>query len=188
MIGQDEVRLIRPAAEHRSEFLAMVEEYREAGELYHHADRQRLADDFTGYVGRLEATSRGSGLPPGHVPWTTLWLVRDRTIVGTSRLRHTLTPDLEQEGGHIGYDIRPSERRKGYGTLILTLTLDKAKELGLKRALLTCDRDNVASARVIERNGGQLAGVGPSPETGRPVSRYWIELQSTQPALSEAKG
>ena len=108
---------------------------------------------------------------------TLFWLVRGGTaIVGTSQLRHTLTPDLEHEGGHIGYNIRPSQRRKGYGTRLLGLLLGKARGLGLQRVLLTCDTDNVASARIIEKNGGRLDSDGISGKSGKPISRYWIEL------------
>ncbi|HLL72624.1 MAG TPA: GNAT family N-acetyltransferase [Pyrinomonadaceae bacterium] len=95
---------------------------------------------------------------------------------GTARLRHQLTPALEHEGGHIGYDIRPSARRRGFGTLILALTLERARILGLARALLTCDTDNTASARIIERNGGALAARVVSNRTGKLISQYWIEL------------
>jgi predicted acetyltransferase len=96
--------------------------------------------------------------------------------VGASRLRHALTPALEDIGGHIGYDIRPTERRKGYGTRLLALMLHKAKALGLARVFLTCDTENVASAKIIEKNGGVLASQSVSPRAGVLVSRYWIEL------------
>ena len=72
--------------------------------------------------------------------------------------------------------MRPSERRKGYGTLILELTLEKAKDLGLDKVLLTCDTDNVASAKIIEKNGGKLAGQAISNKNGKQISRYWIEF------------
>ena len=83
-------------------------------------------------------------------------------------------PHLEKEGGHIGYDIRPSERRKGYGTVLLALTLKKAQELGLHEVLVTCDSDNVDSVRIIEKNGGELIGRAVSEHTGKEVNRYRI--------------
>jgi len=117
------------------------------------------------------------GLPDGWVPGTTYWLIRDgKTIVAQSNLRHRLTPSLERVGGHIGYATRPSERRKGYGTLLCALTLQKARELGLKRVLITCDADNLASARIIEKNGGRLENQELSQATGKLKNRYWIEL------------
>ncbi|MHB8934154.1 MAG: GNAT family N-acetyltransferase, partial [Bellilinea sp.] len=94
-----------------------------------------------------------------------------------SRLRHRLTPLLEEEGGHIGYDIRPSERGKGYATLLLALTLEKARESGMAGVLVTCDEDNIASARVIEKNKGQLLNTVVSQTSGKQVRRYWIDLK-----------
>jgi len=83
---------------------------------------------------------------------------------------------LRNIGGHIGFNIRPSERRRGYGTAILALTLEKAKELRLKRVLVTCDDNNVASAKIIEKNGGILEDKYWNDELEQPKRRYWIEL------------
>jgi predicted acetyltransferase len=102
----------------------------------------------------------------GFVPYHTFWLVQDETrILGELRLRHRLTEMLAIEGGHIGYNIRPSERRKGYGTLQLRLGLEKARGLRLTRVLVTCDDDNLPSAKIIETNGGVLSGRSISPES-----------------------
>jgi len=149
-----------------------------AGE-YYAAGEERLKsalEDFPAYLRGLTDGARGVDLPPGRVPYTTFWLASGRRLIGRSTIRHRLTPELEHEGGHIGYDIRPSERRKGYGTLILRLTLGEARRLGLGRALLTCDTDNVGSAKVIEKNGGRLQDEAVSKISGKPISRYWIEL------------
>jgi len=133
-------------------------------------------EDFSVYVQRLSNAARDVDLSPDRVPENTFWLLKGNLVVGRSRLRHYLTPLLEQEGGHIGYDIRPSARQKGYGTLILQLTLEKARALGLSRVLLTCDTDNVGSARIIENNGGRLSGQEISKRSRKPISQYWIEL------------
>ena len=110
------------------------------------------------------------------MPENEFWLVSENRVLGRVKLRHRLLPALEHEGGHIGYDIRPLERQKGYGTLLLKLTLLKAKELGLNRVLLTCDTDNIGSAGIIEKNGGVLSGQAISKKSGKPISQYWIEL------------
>lgn len=150
----------------------MAEEYFVSGDA-----RYRPAlEDFAAYLRGLLDGARGVGLPPGRVPYSTFWLASGRRLIGRSSVRHRLTPELEDEGGHVGYDIRPSERRKGYGTEILRLTLAEARRLGLQRALLTCDADNVASAKVIEKNGGRLQGQALSKRSGKLISRYWIEL------------
>ncbi|MDQ3916944.1 MAG: GNAT family N-acetyltransferase [Acidobacteriota bacterium] len=150
----------------------MAEEYLLSGD-----PRYRLAlEDFPRFLSEISDGARGAGLPPGRVPYSTFWLAAGRRLIGSSRLRHRLTPDLEDEGGHVGYDIRPSERRKGYGTLILRRTLEEARGLGIGRVLLTCDADNVASAKVIEKNGGRLRDQAVSKRSGELISRYWIEL------------
>jgi predicted acetyltransferase len=83
---------------------------------------------------------------------------------------------LAEVGGHIGYDVRPSERRRGYGNQILRMTLDKARDLGLKQVLVTADSPNGASWRIIEKNGGVLHGEASSQHMGQLLRKYWIEL------------
>ena len=165
--------LIEPTEELAAEFRTMAEEYQVTGD-----ERYKLAiEDFTAYFRSLMKYAKGVDLPPGHVPSSTFWLVSGSSrIIGRSSLRHRLTAELEHEGGHIGYDIRPSERRKGYGSLILRLTLKRARGKGLRRVFITCDTDNVGSAKVIEKNGGELQGQEISHRTGKLISQYWIEL------------
>lgn len=164
--------LIEPTEDLASEFLQMADEYRAAGD-----DRYRSAvDDFPAYFRNLVLYSKGVNLPPGRVPSSTFWLISGERLIGRSSLRHHLTPELEHEGGHIGYDLRPCERRKGYATLLLKLTLERARNLGLDRVLLTCDTDYVASARVIEKNGGELQRRAISAKSGESISQYWIRL------------
>lgn len=179
MSGQD-VRLIESSMELKRELIDMIEEFVAAGE--HHRWGYELAiKDFGRYVEDRLDWKKGKSLPDGWVPASTFWLIRDdNIIVGTSSLRHELTEHLRNIGGHIGYNIRPSERGKGYGTAILALTLEKAKELGLKRVLVTCDDNNIASAKVIEKNGGTLEDKYWSDELEQPKRRYWIDLKGRE--------
>ena len=164
--------MTEPTAELEAAFLVMANEFLAAGD-----DRYKSEiTDFSGYLERLSKKSRPENLPPDRVPESEFWLVSDNRVLGRSKLRHRLNPALEHEGGHIGYDIRPSERRKGFGTLILKLTLLKAKDLGLKRVFLTCDEDNTGSAKIIENNNGILAGRAISEKNGKPILQYWIKL------------
>ena len=117
---------------------------------------------------------QGGNLPLGWVPGTEFWLEHDDAIVGCVRIRLRLTRELEDEGGHIGYDVRPSMRRRGYGTELLRLALIETRALGIERVRITCDDDNVGSIKIIERNGGVLDGHGVSRESGKLVRRYWI--------------
>lgn len=125
---------------------------------------------FHNVIGRWIDISRGIGLEPGFVPQTLYWLYIDGRAVGIAKLRHYLTDSLRAVGGHIGYCIRPSERGKGYGNILLCETLKKAAEINIPRALLICDEGNTASGRVIENNGGV-------PErTDNGMCYYWIQL------------
>lgn len=172
------VALIEPAAQLEDDFLAMLEEYLDQGESYDHGWSGHEPHNFRSYLRRLKRNRGGLDLLPDFVPYSTFWLVRGGvTILGDGRVRHHLNALLEQEGGHIGYRVRPSERRKGYGTLLCRLLLEKARALGIGDVLITCNTDNIGSARIIRKNGGQFHSEVPSPRTGKPVSRYWVPLQ-----------
>ena len=133
--------------------------------------------DFAEYVAWLESSSQGIGLEEGFVANSTFWLVDERDeIVAVSNLRHELNEPLMKFGGHIGFGVRPLERRKGYGTEILRKTLEQARALGIARARLTCDRNNLGSAKIILSNGGELEDEEFMEEHGIVIQRYWIEI------------
>ncbi|MGG5170638.1 GNAT family N-acetyltransferase [Pseudarthrobacter sp. J1738] len=106
---------------------------------------------------------------PGYVPCTYLWMVDTGTFVGSLAIRHELNDFLFNDGGHIGYSVRPSARRRGYASAALAEALPLAADLGISRVLVTCDEDNVGSRATIEKNGG----VYEDSRNGK--RRYWIE-------------
>ena len=171
----DDVRLISPSFEFKNGYLELLEEQHQAGEdFFQSALAQK---DFATFIEELNLQSKGINLPPGIVPMSTFWLIdSSQMILGRSVVRHFLTPALEHQGGHIGYVIRSSRRRQGYGALILFLTLEKARSLGLARVRITCDTDNIGSVRVIEKNNGVLSATTISEQTGKLISQYWIDL------------
>ncbi len=131
------------------------------------------------YLEVLARNEQGTHLPVGTVPSTFLFAFVGPRIVGRVSIRHALTPLLERVGGHIGYVVVPEFRRQGYGTAMLRLSLQILREqYGLRRVLVTCDDDNVASIRVIEKNGGTLENVIVGQDLGKPKRRYWFELQA----------
>ncbi|MGY4644156.1 GNAT family N-acetyltransferase [Cellulomonas sp. URHB0016] len=130
-------------------------------------------DDWPGYLAQLAREHDGVDLPPGRVPATFAVAVVDGDIVGRVSVRHELNDFLARVGGHIGYAVRPAFRRRGYATEILRQSLALARTVGVENALVTCDDDNVASARTIERCGGVLENVVQGDD-GPPKRRYWV--------------
>lgn len=112
--------------------------------------------DLRQHLSSLIDHANGINLPEGWVSYTTYWLFVNKKPVGISRLRHTLNDYLKELGGHIGYAIGKSERKKGYGSEILRLTIEKAYEMDINNLLLTCSITNAGSQRVIEKNNGIL--------------------------------
>jgi predicted acetyltransferase len=120
---------------------------------------------------RLARSREDAPRPTGHVPCTFFWVVDDADpsyYLGSISVRHRLTPYLLEVGGHIGYSVRPTARRRGVATAALRAVLPEAARLGADPVLVTCDDDNVGSARVIEANGGVLEDV----RAGK--RRYWV--------------
>ena len=126
-----------------------------------------LGPDRSSFDALLEAISRESDtsrdLPDGHVHSDYYWITDgadEPEMLGFIAVRHSIdTEFLRTLGGHIGYSIRPSRRRQGHASRALGLALVRARELGLDRTLLTCDIDNVGSARTIESQGGVFESV-----------------------------
>ena len=131
--------------------------------------------DLDEYIERTEAHSHGKNLPDYWVPADTYWLIDEGQFVGHVNIRHELNDKLKKIGGHIGYAIRPSARKKGYGMKILELALPKAREAGLQKALITCHDSNVASIKIIEKNNAKLQDI--IDVDGEKIRRYWMDLR-----------
>ena len=128
--------------------------------------------DFPEYKKRFIKNRKGIDLKKGRVPATLYWVIVGNKVVGFLDLRHYLNKNLLRMGGHIGYAVVPSERMKGYATEMLRLGLKKAKKLGIKKALVTCNETNVGSRKVIENNSGVLGNK--IKENGISKLRFWI--------------
>lgn len=175
LTNHERLDLVEPTAGMKDEFLAMAAEYMSCGNVMELSMYAPAIADFEGYLERLADHAAGRNLPAGVVRYRMYWLVRGcGAIVATSALRLESTPHVEQELGHIGYGVRPSQRRRGYGKVICRLTLAKARLLGMDRVLITCDSDNVASVRIIEANGGVMENQVVSGLTGKLKNRYWV--------------
>jgi predicted acetyltransferase len=141
------------------------------GELRRYAAHWDDPDAFAGYTAALRAEAlEDTPRPPGWVPSTTLWWVDGPAYLGRIAVRHRLTKSLLERGGHIGYDVRPTARRRGHATTMLRAVRPVCRELGIASALVTCDVDNLASRKVIEANGGLFE------DERHGKLRYWIRI------------
>lgn len=132
--------------------------------------------NFSDYIDLLHAYENGKQLAKGYVADTSLFGFVNSEIVGRLAIRHELNDFLLKVGGHIGYGVLPRFRKKGYAKSMLALSLPFAKKLGINRALITCDDNNIGSIKTIEANGGILENVIPV-EIDKPLKRrYWIDL------------
>ena len=124
----------------------------------------------------LKKRSCEDTVPKGLVPSSTYLGVRekDNYIVGMIDIRHYLNEYLTQAGGHIGYGVRKTERNKGYAKQMLKLALEKCKELKIKKVLITCDEDNIASEKVILSANAKLEDI--RNVDGENKKRFWIDL------------
>jgi predicted acetyltransferase len=131
--------------------------------------RWQRPDEFRRYLRSLrDAETEAHARRAGKVPETTLWWVSGDHYLGRIHIRHRLSEQLREYGGHIGYDVRPSARRQGHATAMLAAALPVARELGIDPALLMCDEGNLGSRKVIEGNGG----IREDCKDGR--LRYWV--------------
>ncbi|MFM2484195.1 GNAT family N-acetyltransferase [Celerinatantimonas yamalensis] len=172
------MKLIVPTLALKNAFDAFYDDYIRHDAM--NAERYRLGHhDYASYIHQLDNEANGINLRTGYVPSDHYWLVDNHCshLLGCIRLRHRIDNDfLYQEGGHIGYDMMPSARRQGNGSLMLKLVLVKAREKGFSKVLVTADQDNIASRKVIENNGGQLENMIFGPVLSRCIARYWIDL------------
>lgn len=174
------LELVHPSSTLRDSYRALIAEFVANGDALVPFTLAFENADFDAFLSRLSDCAVGVGVPDGFVAHSTFWLVRDgKEVVGVSNIRHALTPALLREGGSIGYGIRPTARRQGLGVAILRLSVLRAVELGLTRVLVTCGKQNVASARTILRNGGVLESEEYLAERGEVVQRYWISPASS---------
>ena len=126
-------------------------------------------DEFKNELVVRNDESKNLNVGVGRVPQTMYWLYVDDKPVGFIKIRHYLNDYLEKRGGHMGYTISPKYQSRGYATKMVELALIEAKKLGIGNLLITCEKDNLASRRVAEKNGGIL-------ESDVEFCRYWIEL------------
>ena len=170
------MRLCIPNTKYKKSFLSALNEFHKENRLLKHSIN-KLKDDFDKYIIKLEKQSKGVDLPKGYVPATTYWIIDENEFVGIISIRHRLTDELKKFGGHIGYEIRPSKRRQGYGKKALKSALKRAKVMGIKEVLITCDDNNIGSIKIIKASGGRLKDKIQNKGKKVLTRRYWIRTK-----------
>lgn len=171
------IELIKMSEEYKAELLEMLAEWKADIEINNTngspwAIFKNDVSDFDYYLDNLESCEPKDGFVPDS---TFFCLDKDKDIlVGAVNIRHYLNDFLLKAGGHIGDGIRPSQRRKGYATAMISLALEECKKLGISKVLMCCEKSNIGSAKSIINNGGVLENE--VEVDGAIVQRYWISL------------
>lgn len=171
-----ELKLIRPCREYQTQITAMLDAWLQAespAEITPWSVVRQDYHDFDHYCTHLDIRSERYGL----VPDVTLFCYdRERDVcVGAVNIRLVLNDRLRRVGGHIGDGICPTERGKGCGTAMVGLAVAECRRRGMERVLMVCEKENVASAKTIIRNGGVLENE--VDDDGCILQRYWIDLK-----------
>ena len=170
------MKLIKLTRDYKCEWKSLIGEFEKNNEKLTPLSMKGNANTFEDFLIESNNSSKGINLKDGIVPSDVYFLVDDNSkyLIGAIDIRHYLNKYLLQYGGNIGYGIRASERKKGYATQMLALALEKCKEIGISRVLITCFKSNVASANTIIKNGGILENEVVEDENIK--QRYWIQL------------
>ena len=169
------IKLIKPEITHKCFFFDYLKEWKEYNEEvipFSLKGSDMEYDAWLDYTYKMEHRETC----PGHlVPASTYFLLEDDNIIlGAINIRHELNDYLFNYGGHIGYGVRPTERKKGYAALMLKMAIPELRNLGLNKVLITCNKNNIASARTIIKNGGVLENE--VMEYDKIVQRYWLTI------------
>ena len=168
-------RLVTPPSRYRAAFLRCARDHVDHGDDPERSrEYTRALGDFDAYLAELLRYAASDEPGPGLVRQHNFWLMDAGEMVGHVRLRPRLNERLHWIGGHIGYDVPPSRRNRGYATHMLALALREAGARGVEKALLTADATNAASIKVMERNGARLDAEYEFEGVVR--RRYWIEI------------
>jgi len=175
-MNRQDINLVQPSIQYKTSYISLIKEFHDKNEPLIPFPLKMSTADFPALISALTGFEKGINLSPGFVPHSTYWLVEGEQVLAVSNLRHRLNNRLMKEGGHIGYGVRPSCRNMGYATCLLAETIKKAVNKNIFSILITCDKNNIASSRVIRKNGGRLENEIFSPVHNGLIQRYWIHI------------
>ena len=173
----DKIILVKPDLSYADEIIKYKEESLAESPIINGSAGLDRFSSIEVWLEELKKRSCEDTVPKGLVPSSTYLAVRekDNYIVGMIDIRHYLNEYLTQVGGNIGYGVRKTERNKGYAKQMLKLALEKCKELKIKKVLITCDKDNIASEKVILSANAKFEDI--RNVDGENKKRFWIDLQ-----------
>lgn len=172
----DRLRLVVPDFSRKEDAISYIQEFLDYGSKINGVGSlDRYVNDYEGWLEKLEV-DRTMEPNENRVPADTYFLVResDDRIIGMINIRHCLNEKLRLIGGHIGYSVRPTERRKGYNKVNLYLGLLRCQELGIDEVLMDCDADNLGSARTMQALGGRLVREWYEPNIYKTVLQDYV--------------
>lgn len=174
----EKIILIRPTSEYASQIVEYRQEFLEAGDSMDGTGALRKTADPEEFIRISIEREDPKSVPEDRVPATQFICVRksDNSLVGMLQVRHYFNDYLEKYAGHIGYSIRPSERRKGYAKEMLRMALPHCREIGLDRVLITCIDGSVGSEKTILANGGVYESTVHEPNDNVDLKRFWITV------------
>lgn len=174
----EEFILLRPTDEYAGQIIQYKQEFLEAGDSMDGCGPLPRLENPEEYIQMCRDYEDPERVPEHLVPATQFLFVRkcDNRLIGMIQVRHRFNDYLEKYAGHIGYSVRPSERRKGYARKMLKMTLPFCKDLGISRALISCIDGNIGSEKTILANGGVYESTVCEPHKGRILKRFWITL------------
>lgn len=152
--------LSKPIDIYKDTYLEALDEFQKEG-INLSYDKSELNKNFKKFVSKIIELELNPKLGAKE---STYWLIDNNEFIGRISIRHTLTPYLQKYDGNIGFEIRPTKRKLGYGSIILGLGIDKIKSIGIDKIFVMCKDNNIASIKIIEKNGGIL------------LDRYYLKI------------
>ena len=177
-IVMEELILIKPTAEYGTQIMEYRQEFLDAGDSMDGCGPLRRFGNLAEYLRFCSDCENLATVPESFVQATQFICIRksDNKLVGMIQVRHHFNDYLEKYAGHIGYSVRPSERRKGYAKEILRMALPFCKEIGLFKVLISCIDGNIGSEKTILANGGVYESTVLESNSNRFLKRFWIDL------------
>ncbi len=176
------MKLAKPSEKYKKSFLEAVQAHKESGEKDGHLNLHSYEwfdENFESMVQTFLDESEGKNLSDDRVPSTEFWIVDGDQWLGRFSLRHKLNAKLERYGGHLGYYLIPSARKKGIGTWAFSEVLKEARKLGIEKIMVSCDESNIGSQKLIKKFGGTLQDITTIPENDGPLMRWWVSTLSS---------